>query len=317
MQYRYNTIDIVVGVGMCATVFGALLFFAAANGYQVTVPQPFSAEQPTVIESGVAILQPALGHAIVEQALFERRANQALARSVSEWNRASMAYHEFQSRPGGPLGSVRHQAVAVPAANRARVQGVMGQAIVNFTKRGIRNGLFSADTYLSDYNLAMIRATEARGQRLEQDFASTWQSTLGRNIVEAVQIHRIQSGAIQERLGTALLHVVQVQTGSEAVRATQQEQLAGLIMAAIRTEGQPEPLALRATSEPPPQETVAAASTEPTSWPEIPMGYLITAGLMLTVVFWGGLSLAARSREEKALARISHETSRWMYRMAA
>ncbi len=215
MQYRHNKIDIVVGVGMCATVFGALLFFAAANGYQVTAPQPFPAGQPTDNESGMTMLQPVLGQAIVEQALFERHTSQALAQSVSEWNWASMAHHEFQSRPGGPLGAVMRQAVAVPAANRARVQGVMGQAIVNFTKRGIQNGLFSADTYLSDYNIAMIRATEARGQRLEQEFASTWQATLGRNIVEAVQTDRIQAGAIQERLGTALLHMAQVEAGSE------------------------------------------------------------------------------------------------------
>jgi hypothetical protein len=317
MQYRYNTIDINVGVGMCAIVFGALLFFAAANGYQVAVPQPFSAGQPAAIESGMTMLQPVLGQAIVEQALFERNANQAIAQSVSEWNWASMAYHELQSRPGGPLGAVMRQAVTVPAANRDRVQGVMGQAIVNFTTRGIRNGLISAETYLSDYNIAMIRATEARGQRLEQEFASTWQATLGRSIVDAAQTYRIQAGAIQERLGTALLHVTQAQTGSEAVRATQQEQLASLIVAAIRTEGQPELLTLRADIEPTPHETVAVASTEPVSWPEIPMGYLIVAGLMLTVVFWGGLSLAAQSREEKALVRMNYEASRWGYRTTA
>jgi hypothetical protein len=302
MQYRYNTIDIIVGVGMCAIVFGALLFFAAANGYQVTAPQPFSVQQPVYSESGMTMLQPALGRAIVEQALFERNANQAIAQSVSEWNWASMAYHELQSRPGGPLGAVMRQAVAVPSANRARVQGVMGQAIVNFTTRGIRNGLISADTYLSDYNITMIRTTEARGRRLEQEFASTWQATLGRKVVEAVQAHRIQASAIQERLGTALL---------------QQEQLASLIVAAIRTEGQPEPSTLRADSAPPSQGTVAVASTEPASWPEIPMDYLIAAGLMLTVVFWGGLALAARSREEKALVRMNYEASRWGYRMAA
>ena len=32
MSYRYTTIDIIVGVGMCAIVFGALLFVGAANG---------------------------------------------------------------------------------------------------------------------------------------------------------------------------------------------------------------------------------------------------------------------------------------------
>jgi hypothetical protein len=49
----------------------------------------------------------------------------------------------------------------------------------------------------------------------------------------------------------------------------------------------------------------------------MPAGYFIAAGIMLTIVFWGGLSLAALSREEKALARINHEASRWVYRMAA
>jgi hypothetical protein len=47
------------------------------------------------------------------------------------------------------------------------------------------------------------------------------------------------------------------------------------------------------------------------------MDYLIAAGLMLTAVFWGGLALAARSREEKALVRMNYEASRWGYRIAA
>ncbi len=48
MSHRYNTIDIIVGVGMCAIVFGALLIFFAANGtYQVAIPQPISIEQPS------------------------------------------------------------------------------------------------------------------------------------------------------------------------------------------------------------------------------------------------------------------------------
>ena len=40
MSQRYNTIDIIVGVGMCAIVFGGLLIFFAANGtYQAAIPQ--------------------------------------------------------------------------------------------------------------------------------------------------------------------------------------------------------------------------------------------------------------------------------------
>lgn len=50
MSHRFNTIDIIVGVGMCAIVFGALLLFFAAHGtYQVAIPQPISTEQPVGI----------------------------------------------------------------------------------------------------------------------------------------------------------------------------------------------------------------------------------------------------------------------------
>jgi hypothetical protein len=317
MSHRYNTVDVIVGVGMCAIVFGALLIFFAANGtYQVATSQPISIEQPVGIEFGMAALQPALGHAIVDQALFERRANQLMAQSASEWNRATLAHQEFQSIQGGPLGAVMRQAAIVPADHMARVQYVMGRAIVNFTARGIRSGVLSADQYLSEYNTNMIRATEAWGQRLGQEFASTWQATLGREIVDAIQNYTERDGAIQERLGTALVQVTQAQTGSEEVRAAQQEQLASLVVAAIRTEALADRLTLLAAIESLSEDT-AVASTEPASWPEIPMGYLIVAGLMLVTVFFGGLSLTARSRETKALAEMEHQAAKWVYRLAA
>ena len=317
MSHRYNTIDIVVGVGMCAIVFGTLLIFFAANGtYQVPIPQPISIEQPVGIEFGMTTLQPALGQAIVDQALFERRTNQLIAQSASEWNRATLAHQEFQSLPDGPLRAVMRQAATVPADHMARVQYVMGQAIVNFTARGIRTGVLSADQYLSDYNTRMIRATEARGQRLNHEFTSTWQATLGHRIVDAIQDYSRQSGAIQERLGAALVQVTQAQTGSEEVRAAQQEQLASLVVAAIRSEALVDRLTLLAAIESLPEDTVVA-STEPASWPEIPMVYLIVAGLMLVTVFFGGLSLTARNRETKALAEMEYQAAKWVYRMAA
>jgi hypothetical protein len=204
MSHRYNIIDIIVDVGMCAIVFGTLLFFFAANGtYQVAISQPISIEQPVGIELGMALLQPALGHAIVDQALFERRANQAIAQSASEWNRATLAHQEFQSLPGGPLGAAMRQATTVPANHMARVQYVMGRAIVNFTARGIRSGVLSADQYLSDYNTNMIRVTEVSGQRLDHEFASTWQATVGREIVDASQNYTWQAGVLS-RNGLAL-----------------------------------------------------------------------------------------------------------------
>jgi hypothetical protein len=134
--------------------------------------------------------------------------------------------------------------------------------------------------------------------------------------VGAIQHYTERAGAIQERLGTALVQVTQAQTGSEASWAAQQEQLASLVVAAIRTEALADRLTLLAAIESLPEDT-AVASTEPASWPEIPMGYLIVAGLMLVTIFFGGLSLTARSRETKALAEMEYQTAKWVYRMAA
>ena len=317
MSYRYSTVDIIVGVGMCAILFGALLFFVAANGtYQAAIPQPVSIAEPVGIQLGMTLLQPALGQALVDEAIFERRANQLMTHAASEWNRATLAHHEFQSLPGGPFGAVMHQAATVPADHMARVQAVMGRAVVNFTARGLRSGVLSADHYQSGFNADMIRATKARGQRLDHEFVSTWQATLGRGIVDTIQNYRKRAGAIQEQLGTAILHVAQTQTGSEDVRAAQQEQLASLVVAAVRTEALADRLTLLSAIESFPEDR-AAAFTEPASWPEIPMGYLIVAGLMLTAVFFGGISLTARGRETKALADLRSNAARWIYRPAA
>lgn len=319
MSYRYNTIDIIVGVGMCAILFGGLLLFLAANGtYQAVQPQALSLEQHAGIDNGMSLLQPALGQAIVNQALFERRTNQVMAQSVSEWNRATLSYHELQSGSRGLLGTVLSQAVTVPINHMARVEGVMGRAIVNSTTRGVRTGLLSADQYGTMYNMKMIGAIEAQGQRLHDQFSSTWQATLGRRIVEAAQHDWLQAGALQERLGSALVQVVRAQMSSEEGQAGHQEQLASLIFAAVRNEVMTDRPTQPTVAIPSaiPSVDIAVASAEPASWPEIPMIYLIAAALLLATVFLGGLSMAAQSREAKALAQLRREADRWAFRMA-
>jgi len=317
MSYRYNTTDIIVGVGMCAIVFGALLFFLVANGtIQASLPQVVVTEPANDIEAGMIWLQPALGQAIVEQALNEQRGNQMMAQAAAEWNQATLAHHEFQSLAGGPFPTVMGQAAAGPAEHQAHVQGVLGQAIVNFTQRGIRSGTFSADLYLSDFNTNMIRAAEARGQQLDQDFSSNWQAILGRGIVWAAQTYRSRAEDIQEQLGVALVHVAQAQQSLEDSTAARQPQLGSLLVAAIRTDELMGRLTLLAAIESLP-ETAPVASTDPASWPEMPIGFLIVSGTILVVVFFAGLSVAARSREAKAAAAIQHNPAKWVYRLAA
>lgn len=317
MSYRYTTLDIIVGVGMCAIVFGALLFFVAASGtFLVASPQPASIEQSSGVLAEMTWLQPALGQAIVERTLLQRTSDRVTTQAASEWNQAMLAHHSLQSIPGGPFGFVMHRAATVPADHAARVQAVMGRSIVNFTRRGIRSGALSADQYLSDYNRGMIGVTERMGQRLDRKFTSTWQAVLGRWIVEASRDHVGRHGVIQERLGAAIVHVAQAKTGLEEAWATNQYQLASLIAAVDRSAVTADRMAQLAAAEFSP-EGVSVASTKPVSWPEIPMGYLIAAALGLGAVFFGGLILSAANREGKALADMKRDSSRWVYRLAA
>jgi len=316
MSYRYNTIDIIVGVGMCAIVFSAMLFFVAANGtVLVATPQAGSLQQSFVDETELTLLQPALGQAIVETTVLQLRSNQVAAEATEEWNQALLARKSVQSIADDPFEVVFYRAATFPDDHMARVQNIMGHFIVNFTQRGFRSGMLSADQNLSEFNTGMIHATEAMGQRLEQEFVSTWQSMLGGWIVHASQDYWNHDRAIQEQLGSAIVHMAQAPMVFEDASAANQNQLGSLLVAVGRTASMPEVMT--------PSATVATnvgasdASTGPAVWPEIQIGYLLAAALGLCAVFGGGLMLSARSREARALADMRHDAARWIFRMAA
>ena len=317
MSYRYTTIDVIVGVGMCAIVFGALLLFVAATG---TFQAPLAytpVEEPMGVEAGMTMLQPALGQAIVERAILEQRMNQGMAEAATEWNRATLAQHNLQPLPGGPFGEVLREAATIPENHTARVQTVMGRAIVNFTKRGVRSDMLSADQYFSLYNDRMIHMTEAREQRMDQEFDSTFQAYLGHRIVETAQNFERLGASMQERLGQAIMRLTHLEATIEEGWANNQYQLASLIVAAVRTEALADQTQLLAAIESTPASTEITASQEPATLPQIPMGVLISASMALVAIFFGGLTMAAAIRERKAMAEIHRNSTRWVYRVAA
>ncbi|MDO8354941.1 MAG: hypothetical protein Q7U76_00935 [Nitrospirota bacterium] len=317
MSHRYTTIDVIVGVGLCAIVFGALLFFVAATGTFQVAPVAYAPlDQPTGLAAGMAMLQPALGQAIVERAILARRSNQGMAEAITEWNKATMAEHDLQSIPGGPFGSILHDAAIVPGRHAARVQTVMGREIVNFTKRGVQSEMLSADQYFSQYNDRMIQTAEARGELLDREFTSTWQATLGRRIVATAQDYRGLSLSIQEQLGRAILRMTHLQATLEESWAKNEYQLASLIVAAVRTGALTDRLTQLAIVESTPAPTVIA-SQDQASLPHIPVAVLAAAALGLVAIFFVGLTMAATIRERKAMAEMNRNNGRWVYRIAA
>jgi hypothetical protein len=315
MSYRFNSVDIVVGVGLCAIVFGAMLLVVATSGaFIVSGPQLAAMDQPFP-STEAAWLQPALGQAIIDRALLQQRTDRITASAAAEWNQAMVADRSLRATGGAPFAFIIDRAVTIPTEHAARIQTVTGRSIVNFTQRGIRSGVLSADLYLSDYNQGMIAAAEARGRRMHDDFTTTWQSVLGRGIVDASREHFRRAADVQAQLGTAIVHMTQARMDLEGAWAANQYQLGSLMAAADRTAPVDEGGAIMASADTTPSQV--APSSRLSLVPDIPVAYLLAAAMLLCGVFFGGLILSAASREAKALADAKRNAGRWVYRMAS
>lgn len=315
MSYRYNSIDIIVGVGLCAVLFGAMIFVVATSGALViSGPQAMGLDE-ALPSTEAAWLQPALGRAIVDRALLQQRTDQITASATAEWNQAMAAYRSLRATSGGPFAFIIDRALTVPDEHAARIQMVMGRAIVNSTQRGIRSGVLSADLYLSDYNQGMIAAADARGKRMHDEFATTWQAVLGRWIVDVSreQLHR--TAEVQQQLGTAIVHTAQARMDLEAAWAANQHQLGSLMAAADRAAPLVAGEVTMASAET--RGSQVASFTRPSIIPDVPVAYLFASALLLCGIFFGGLVLSAASREAKALADAKRNAGRWVYRMAS
>ncbi len=316
MRDRFNITDIVVGVGMCAIAVGALLVFMVANGLLHGPAGPLTAAEASLSVPGdQAGLQPLLGQTIVDQALLEARSSIAIADAAAQLNAATQAQRELESLPGGPLGAAMRFAGSLPAEHAAWVQTVMGRAIVNFTKRGMREGLMSADQEHSAFNVAMINRIEAMGARLDRAFVDTWQGRIGRTIVDAIQGFTLRHEATQGQLGQAIVRLALAQLNTEESWSTNQYQLASLALTTSNPDvtGEQGSELIVATSA----AARAGVATSPASWPGIPMGFLVVALFALAAVYLGGLVVTAAARDAKAIAEMKRHAERWAFRPSA
>ena len=232
MQQRFEFMDLIVAVGLCATIVASGVLFMAANGMQIRTVGWGSMAQPTGNLTGMDLLQPVLGQAIVDHALLERRHEKDAAAATIKLDGLVLEWNQWQHSPYGYLDSITTGASWAEAEHTARVQAVMGRSIVNFTGRGVRNGLWASVERAAHDNLHMIRVTEALGQKMGNAFIANWQPNIGRGIVAATQDSENRSSLRQEQLGTAILRVATIQEGYEPVRAAIQEQLGSATVAA-------------------------------------------------------------------------------------
>lgn len=311
MGRKYDLVDVVVAIGLVATLFGGYLLVTAADGFWQAPIAP--AVNMTIVthdpSTGMQYLQPVLGQAILQDILLDREAGTALSSSAMELNRAVSESQLLSTTLLSPLVLAELRAFGQEADHRARVQYVMGKSVVNQTRRGLASGALSAGRYADEFNAALIQRAELIGQRMHDQFESTRQATLGRSIIEAIQEEDRMASAVQERIGRAVVQVTQAQEGYVEAKAAGQVQLASAMSAAVRTDALVDRLALL-------EESKAGRTMVPyhsTATADISRGALVLACLGLIALFVGGLAFSSK-READSIPLWKLETLLQLHR---
>lgn len=236
MKHRFEPVDPMRLLGLVALVIGGYLLFTAPLGRAASATAGPVIEHDSRLMAALSWLQPALGEAIVERAVLERRSAKAMSAATSELNRALLRRAQMNVMPMASVEAVREQDAMRHMNHAARVQYVMGRVIVNWTLRGVKSGLMPMSEQGRAYTLRMIGQTEAWGMKMHDEFASSRQASLGTAIVQASQDRTAAAGYLQERLGRAILQVVMTQATARQALAKNQMQLAALMSAVVRTE---------------------------------------------------------------------------------
>ena len=313
MGRKFDHVDVTAAIGLVATLFGGYLLVTAADGFW-QAPSPPIRTADIIADSdpstGMVYLQPVLGQAILQDILLDRKAGAAVSTSAMELNRAVSEYQRISTSLLSPLVLAELAAFGQEADHRARMQFVMGKAIVNQTRRGILNGILSADHYASDFNTNLIRTAELTGQRMHDQFEASRQGVLGRSIVEAIQEEDRIATAVQERIGKAVVQVTQAQEFYAEAKETGEAQLASASLAAVRTNGAMERLAR--LEEMPTERSLVTYHTAASA--DVSREFLILACVALITLFIGGLAFSSRKSEVESIPLWKLETLLQLHR---
>jgi hypothetical protein len=296
MTRRLEPVDLAVAVGVFATVLGAQFLWTAASGeIGGRTVAAVGEEQGSGITSAMQWLQPALGRSIVDKDVLGRTAainTQAAAfQFVQAATSAERIGHSFQY-----LDGVITRAREADGDQAARVQHVLGRMIVSATLRGVRHDLVSATQPTGMYNLRLVGRAEAAADRMNTDFRSNREQNLGLAIVAASLGHLQAMDLNQERLGTAVVRLAQIQGSFETAAKAVEQQTGALTVAALRTEALAARLGQLAEAE-------SLGSMEPVPYagaralPEIPFSLIAAGSAAAILIFFVGLMVPSKNQE--------------------
>lgn len=298
MKQCLEPVDLMVGVGLLATILGGAFLFLAVNG-TVLIPLPEAAGGTAAMEPAfdpMESVQVALGQAIVARALGEYQASRQIKESVLGMNRALLSAASLQEEArGGAFRRMAEYGRLTAAQEAMRAQFVMGRRIAAETGRGVQAGLYQSAPLGERYNRRIIRLAERDGLRIERGFATYHEPVVGADIVSGSLAQPRLLALAEQRKGQAIVRVAQAQDAAASLAGTQQ-QLAALVIAAVHHEQVAERFEALAQAQIPPAEEPVAFS-EPKSW-DVPGTWLISVGVALMGIFAILIAWSRKPREE-------------------
>ncbi len=320
MKRKFELVDVIVSIGMVATLLGAFSFFQVNHGGAVSVTKAYNhMTNPSMSVLVQSKLQPAMGQAIVDQAMLEWQFATDLNREASN---LAAAIRAAERRTRGGLDQIETRAAKIETEHTARVQYVMGRTIMVLTNQGMRAGALSIDNLSNSVNDRIIKAAQERGRKMDSAFAKNWQPRLGQMIVQAAKLEGRVSERAQERIGQATVEMASSQHAYQTKRAGIQTQFKALMAAAARTEGQPDRFSRLPQNDVNWQWAMSIPNmaqmemVEARTLPEIPLNYLMLASVGLVTMFFFGLTLPRGGRKAEAVVKRMEDRKQKRYRKA-
>jgi hypothetical protein len=296
MTRRLEPVDLAVAVGVFSTVLAAQFLWTAASGQIGGPTVAVGQEQGSKMTSAMQWLQPALGRSIVDKDILGRTAAIDTQAAAFQFVQAVTFAQHLGGSSFSYLDSVITRARDADGDQAARVQHVLGQMIVSGTLQGVRHDLVSATHPTGMDNLRLVGRAEATADRMNTDFRSNREQNLGQAIVAASLGHLQAVDHNQERLGTAVVRLAQIQGSYETAAKASEQQTGALMVAALRTEALAAGFGQFAEAEPM-GSNVHVLYAEARALPEIPFSLIAAGSAAAILVFFVGLMVPSKNQE--------------------
>lgn len=234
MKPRFDPLDVIVAVGMIATIVGGLFLVVASYGAW-GLPSPSTTSNPITAVSVMRSLQTALGEGIIEVAKLDYAFNNSTDRLTASLTHASGNLDAFNKKATIPE-VVQSRFARAKAEHDAQLQYLMGKSIVTLTGQGVRTGVLTANTLVGPVNDRIIKTAAKYGALGQGRFNGESQSVIGRWISQESQSRQRQHALLQERMGEAIVQKASMEHAYGAKNFDLQTQLNVLTAAAIRSE---------------------------------------------------------------------------------